>query len=74
LSDFFLSLSLSLSLSVFGCLRNKLLRVRFLPSSPFFWDCGFWRSTGDSWKDFFCVERSVPRKKGVLGLFLERKF
>jgi hypothetical protein len=74
LSDFFLSLSLSLSLSVFGWCRNELLRVRFLPSSPFFWDCGFWRSTGDSWKVFFCVERSVPAKKGVLGLCLERKF
>jgi hypothetical protein len=67
-------LSLSLSLSVFGWCRNELLRVRFLPSSPFFWDCGFWRSTGDSWKVFFCVERSVPAKKGVLGLCLERKF
>jgi hypothetical protein len=71
--SFFLSLSLSLSLFSAGeetscCVWDFCRRVFF------FWDCGFWRSTGDSWKVFFCVERSVPAKKGVLGLCLERRF
>jgi hypothetical protein len=65
-------LSLFLSLCVFGWwIACEIFAVE---SFSFFLDCGFWRSTGDSWKDFFCVERSVPAKKGVLGLFLERKF